>query len=163
MQGQKRDWTGAGGCGIINHGFLRACDGIGRHARFRFSCFQRVGSSPFRRTSSGIPLTAALPAPSGRKAPPDGEFLRFHPRFAPLDSRVIFYGGRGKRLGGRLAGRPPFVLFMGVIGRSPARPSPAGPGAGWARCTGGSARPPPIGSSPLPAGPGSGTGRTPGG
>ena len=31
----------------------------GRHARFRFSCFQRVGSSPFRRTSSGIPLTAA--------------------------------------------------------------------------------------------------------
>ena len=27
-----------------------ACDGIGRHARFRFSCFQRVGSSPFRRT-----------------------------------------------------------------------------------------------------------------
>ncbi len=48
--------------------------------------------------SSGIPLTAALPAPLGRKAPPDGEFLRFHPRFAPLDSRVIFYGGRGKTI-----------------------------------------------------------------
>ena len=28
----------------------RACDGIGRHAGFRFPCFQRVGSSPFRRT-----------------------------------------------------------------------------------------------------------------
>ncbi len=29
---------------------VRACDGIGRHAGFRFPCFQRVGSSPFRRT-----------------------------------------------------------------------------------------------------------------
>ena len=27
-----------------------ACDGIGRHAGFRFPCFRRVGSSPFRRT-----------------------------------------------------------------------------------------------------------------
>ncbi len=32
--------------------FICACDGIGRHARFRFSCFQRVGSSPFRRTKT---------------------------------------------------------------------------------------------------------------
>lgn len=30
----------------------RACDGIGRHAGFRFPCFQRVGSSPFRRTKT---------------------------------------------------------------------------------------------------------------
>ena len=31
---------------------VRACDGIGRHAGFRFPCFQRVGSSPFRRTKA---------------------------------------------------------------------------------------------------------------
>ena len=33
-----------------------ACDGIGRHARFRFSCFQRVGSSPFRRTKKATEI-----------------------------------------------------------------------------------------------------------
>ncbi len=32
--------------------FPCACDGIGRHAGFRFLCFSRVGSSPFRRTIS---------------------------------------------------------------------------------------------------------------
>ena len=33
---------------------IHACghDGIGRHARFRFSCFQRWGSSPHARTTS---------------------------------------------------------------------------------------------------------------
>ena len=35
-----------------NRGFLPECghDGIGRHARFRFSCFRRWGSSPHART-----------------------------------------------------------------------------------------------------------------
>ena len=51
------------------------------------------GSSPLGRTSSGIFLTAALPAPKGRKAPPDGKFLRLHLRSAPLGSQVIFLRG----------------------------------------------------------------------
>ena len=37
---------------LISRYKICACDGIGRHAGFRFPCFQRVGSSPFRRTSS---------------------------------------------------------------------------------------------------------------
>ena len=55
--------------------------------------YGRAGSSPASRTSSEIPLTAPLPAPKGRKAAPDGEFLRFPPRLASLDSR--WRGERG--------------------------------------------------------------------
>ena len=53
----------------------------------------RTGSSPLRRTSSEISLTAALPAPKGRKAPQDGEFLRPQLRPTPLGSQLIFFTG----------------------------------------------------------------------
>ena len=55
------------------------------------------GSSPLGRTSSGIPLTAALPAPKGRKAPPDGEFLRLQLRTAALGPQLIFFAGDERR------------------------------------------------------------------
>ena len=35
--------------------------------------------------------------PEGRKAPPDGEFLRFHLRTALLGSQVIFFAGDKRR------------------------------------------------------------------
>ena len=58
----------------------------------------RTGSSPLRRTSSEISLTAPFPAPKGRKAPQDGKFLRFQPRLASLDSRLIFTGDEGREM-----------------------------------------------------------------
>ena len=67
--------------------------------------YGRAGSSPASRTSSEISLTAPLPSPQApRKAPQDGKFLRFQPRLASLDSRLIFYGGRRTRDEGRRTG-----------------------------------------------------------
>ena len=56
----------------------------------------KAGSIPVPCSSSGIPLTAALPAPKGRKASPDGEFLRFQPRSTSLGSRLSFSRNSGK-------------------------------------------------------------------